>query len=82
MAELLTEEIVADFKRRAAELPDNGNQDIGSRRKLRQELQNLCGLSEIQAINILNGLYIKEYMVINKREWVKNERERIKSENT
>lgn len=82
MAELLTAEIVADFQRRAAELPDNGNQDIGARRKLRQELQSLCDLSEIQAINILNGLYIKEYMVINEREWVKNERERIKSENT
>lgn len=82
MAELLTAEIAEDFQRRAAELPDNGNQDIGARRKLRQELQNLCGLSEIQAINILNGLYIKEYMVINEREWVKNERERIKSENT
>lgn len=82
MAELLTAEIVADFQRRAAELPDNGNQDIGARRKLRQELQSLCDLSEIQAINILNGLYIKEYMVINERKWVKNERERIKSENT
>lgn len=82
MVELLTAEIVADFQCRAAELPDNGNQDIGLRRKLRQELQSLCDLSEIQAINILNGHYIKEYMVINERKWVKNERERIKSENT
>lgn len=55
MAELLTAEIVADFRHRAAELLDNGNQDIGARRKLRQELQERCGLSELQAINILNG---------------------------
>lgn len=46
------------------------------------EYCHLCGLSEIQAINILNGLYIREYMWINEREWVKNERKRIMSENT
>lgn len=82
MAELLTAEIVSELQHRVAELPDNGNQDIGARRKLRKELQELCGLSEIQAINILNGLYIREYMWINEREWVKNERKRIMSENT
>ena len=47
----------------------------------RQELQNLCGLSEVQAINILNGFLVKDYMAINEREWVKNERKRIKAEN-
>ena len=82
MSELLTAEIAMNYRRMAENLPDNGNQDIGARRKLREELQELCGLSEIQAINILNGLYIREYMWINEREWVKNERKRIMSENT
>lgn len=82
MSELLTAEIAMNYRRMAEDLPDNGNQDIGARRKLRKELQELCGLSEIQAINILNGLYIREYMWINEREWVKNERKRIMSENT
>lgn len=65
-----------------SELPENGNQDVGARRKLRKELQSLCGLTETQAINILNGFCISEYMWINEREWVKNERKRIKAENT
>lgn len=82
MSELLTAEIAMNYRRMAENLPDNGNQDIGARRKLREELQELCGLSEIQAINILNGLHIREYMWINEREWVKNERKRIMSENT
>lgn len=81
MTELLTEEIAADFQRRSSELRNDGNQDIGARRRLRQELQNLCGLSEVQAINILNGFLVKDYMAINEREWVKNERKRIKAEN-
>lgn len=82
MPELLTEEIAAKFQHRASELPENGNQDVGARRKLRKELQSLCGLTETQAINILNGFCISEYMWINEREWVKNERKRIKAENT
>lgn len=82
MPELLTVEIAMNYRRMAENLPDNGNQDIGARRKLRKELQELCGLTESQAINILNGLYTREYMWINEREWVKNERKRIISENT
>ncbi|MCB5384258.1 hypothetical protein LIQ25_17695 [Blautia glucerasea] len=74
MAELLTAEIVADFRHRAAELLDNGNQDIGARRKLRQELQERCGLSELQAINILNGFHVKDYIATKEREYAENER--------
>lgn len=80
MAELLTAEIAADFQRRAAELPDNGNQDIGARRKLRQELQNLCDLSEIQAINILNGFHAKDYIAIKEREYAENERRKTEKD--
>lgn len=59
MSELLTVEIANEYRTLAEKLPENGRQDVGERRKLRQELQNRCGLSELQAINILNGFYVK-----------------------
>lgn len=80
MAELLTAEIVSEFQHRAAELPDNGNQDIGARRKIRKELQELCGLSEIQAINILNGFYTKDYIAIKEREYEEYERRKAEKD--
>ena len=63
MAELLTAEIVADFQRRAAELPDNGNQDIGARRKLRQELQSMADPGVIIASR--ENLWKKRYTGIS-----------------
>lgn len=69
MPELLTAEIAMNYRHMAEKLPDNGNQDIGARRKLRKELQELCGLSEIQAINILNGFCTKDYIAIKEREY-------------
>lgn len=80
MAELLTAEIVSEFQHRAAELPDNGNQDIGARRKLRKELQELCGLSEIQALNILNGFCTKDYIAIKEREYEEYERRKAEKD--
>lgn len=43
-------------------------------RELRQELQRRCGLSELQAINILNGFHVKDYIAIKEREYAENER--------
>lgn len=54
MPELLTAEIANEYRILAENLPENGRQDTGERRELRQELQRRCGLSELQAINILN----------------------------
>ena len=68
--EWLTLEIAEEYKRKAQMLPDNGGQDIGPRRKLREELQLRCGLTELEAINILNGNHMaacvqKYYMLQN-----------------
>ena len=59
----LTKEVCMEFYRRAQLLPGDG-QDVGPRRELRIELQTKYDLPEIWAINILNGLYIKEYVNI------------------
>lgn len=48
MPELLTAEIANEYRILAENLPENGRQDTGERRELRQELQGRCGLSELQ----------------------------------
>ena len=62
--EWLTEEICLEYKRRADMLPQNAGQDIGEWRKLREELQKRCNVTEIQAYNILRGINVKEYSQI------------------
>ena len=59
--ELLTESIAYEYRDRAAKLPYNGMQDIGARRRLRQEMQERCGATELEAVNILNGYHIDVY---------------------
>lgn len=59
--ELLTKEIACAYEKRAKALPYNGMQDIGERRALRKELQARCGLTELEAVNIINGFHIGEY---------------------
>lgn len=59
--ELLTESIAYEYRDRGAKLPYNGMQDIGERRRLRQELQERCGTTELEAVNILNGYHIDVY---------------------
>lgn len=74
MSELLTAEIANEYRTLAENLPENSGQDTGERRRLRQELQNRCGLSELQAINILSGFHVKDYIIIKEREHAENER--------
>ena len=71
--EILTRAIANEYRDRALLLPSNGLQDIGERRKLREELQarcNLtelqarCNLTELQAVNIINGFHIPDYVRI------------------
>lgn len=76
MAELLTRKIAYEYRDRAKLLPPNGLQDIGDRRKLRVELQNRCNLTELQAVNIINGFHITDYVAIEE----KKERERLSEE--
>lgn len=38
-------------------------QDIGERRRLRQDLQERCGITELEAINIINGFHIDTYCI-------------------
>ena len=66
--ELLTEDIAREYRDRAAKLPYNGMQDIGERRRLRLELQERCGVTELEAINILNGFHIDVYCA---KYWIK-----------
>lgn len=63
MAELLTPSIAYAYNQKAKALPYNGMQDIGERRRLRQDLQERCGITELEAINILNGFHIDTYCV-------------------
>lgn len=76
MTEVLTKEIANEYRDRAKLLPPNGLQDIGDRRKLRIELQKRCNLTELEAVNIINGFYIDIYVIIAKRR----EAERIRKE--
>lgn len=73
MAELLTIAIANEYKRRASQLQVDGLQDIGKRRELRMELQHRCGLTELQALNIINGFHVLDYIAIEERKARENE---------
>lgn len=60
--EWLTMDACKEYYDRAQALLPNGKQDIGERRELRIELQNRFGIAEIEAINILDGYHIQEYV--------------------
>lgn len=76
MAEVLTRKIANEYRDRARLLPPNGLQDIGDRRKLRVELQSRCNLTELEAVNIINGYHIGDYVVLaERRESEKKKRE-------
>ena len=54
LVEVLTRAIANEYRDRALLLPSNGLQDIGGRRKL----------TELQAVNIINGFHIPDYVRI------------------
>lgn len=76
MTEVLTRKIAIEYRDRALLLSKNDMQDIGERRKLRLELQVRCNLTELAAVNIINGYNIGDYVMIEERK----EQERIKKE--
>ncbi len=65
MADLLTRKIAKEYMTRAKRMPPNGLQDIGDRRKLRIELQNRCNLTELEAVNVINGYHTDLYIRIS-----------------
>ncbi len=67
MTEVLTRKIANEYRDRAKLLPPNGLQDIGDRRRLRIELQARCNLTELEAVNIINGYNIGDYVVTAER---------------
>lgn len=76
MAEVLTRKIANEYRDKARLLPPDDLQDIGDRRKLRIELQVRCKLTELEAVNIINGCHIGDYVVLAERR----EREKKKRE--
>lgn len=79
MTELLTRAIVEEYRKRAKALPDTAGQDIRERRELRIELQNRCGITELQAVNILNGFHADSYIVSEYRRRLKMHRRKLKT---
>ena len=59
--ELLTYAIAREYWNKANNL--SIMQDIGERRALRIELQERCRVTELEAVNILNGFHIDDYCV-------------------
>ena len=59
--EWLTYDAAKAYYKRAERLPGQDCSDIGERRSLRIELQHRYGLTEIEAVNILNGYRMEEY---------------------
>lgn len=68
MAELLTKKIAIEYRDKARLLPENGLQDIGTRRALRIELQARYNLTELAAVNIINGYHIGDYVALENRK--------------
>lgn len=75
MADLLTRKIENEYRDRAKFLPVNGLQDTRERRELRLELQHRCNLTELQAVNIINGYHIGDYVAMEERKALERLRE-------
>jgi len=47
----LNAEIIAEYQKKAAKLPDNNRQLTGERRTLCYQLMDECGVTELEAVN-------------------------------
>ena len=65
-AEWLTYDICAYYMDKAKAIPDKSMSNI-TFRSLCYELKERCDITELQAINILNGYFISEYVSIYER---------------
>ena len=62
--EPLTMELAESYRQKAINLSKTNSQYVGELRTLGKELAAKCGITELQAINILNGNHIKDYVHI------------------
>ena len=60
--EWITKEACEEYHLAAMKASSSDPQDIDKRRELRFELQSKYGLTEIEAINILNGNNVTDYL--------------------
>lgn len=81
MVELLTRRIAKEYVGRAKQIPDESRQDVENRRELRMELQERCGLTELEAVNIINGYHIGDYVAKYERRYEDNERSKEQRRN-
>lgn len=72
--ELLSRAIAKEYQRAASALMDDGIQDIGQRRSLRIEFQKRCGLTELEAVNVINGHHVQDYIAKYERRREEDER--------
>lgn len=59
-ADWLTIEICNEYRRKAEKISAN---NIAAKRELQMELQSRCDITELQAINIINGYNAMDYVV-------------------
>ena len=59
--EIFTKEIANTFRQKALGLSKDQNY-TGAFKNLAQELREKCGVTEVEAINILNGVHINDYV--------------------
>ena len=72
--ELLSRSIANEYQKMADMFRDNGLQDVGPRRALRIELQKRCGLTELEAVNVINGHHVQDYIAKYERRREEDER--------
>ena len=60
--EILTEELALEYRDRALKIDNRYKQYSGKIRTIAEELRIRCGVTELEAINILNGNHIHEYV--------------------
>lgn len=65
--EWLTAEVCERYREEAASINEYDPQDVLRHREMRLELQETYGLTEIEAINILNGNNISDYLLKYRR---------------
>ena len=59
---VLSHEIAVRYYKKAKRLRKNDGQDSGEFRMLKIELMKECDVTEIEAINILNGFHVSDYV--------------------
>lgn len=65
--EWLTQEVCDRYREEAESINEFDPQDVRRHREMRWELQEKYGLTEVEAINILNGNNISDYLLKYRR---------------